>query len=79
MLAPFFHYLTPSFIISSANFLPVFFYNYTATVAAPVAPIMTEEAIEAIVVRVTGTDFLYAVSFHFFYCRLFIFDDLARL
>ena len=62
--------------MSSANLLPVFLYNYTATVAAPAAAIITEEAIEAIVMRVTGTDLIYAASLHSFYCRLFIFDAI---
>ena len=64
--------------MSSANLLPVFLYNYTATVAAPAAAIITEEAIEAIVMRVTGTDPIYAASLHSFYCRLFIFDAISR-
>ena len=64
--------------MSSANLLPVFLYNYTATVAAPAVAIITEEAIEAIVMRVTGTDLIYAASLHSFYCGLFIFDAIPR-
>lgn len=55
--------------------IPLHLYNYAAKLAAPAAPIVTEEAIEAIVVRVTGTDL---VSLLFFYCRLFVFDAVAR-
>ena len=58
--------------------IPLHLYNYAAKLAAPAAPIVTEEAIEAIVVRVTGTDLLYTVSLLFFYCRLFVFDAVAR-
>ena len=63
--------------MSSANLLPVFLYNYTATVAAPAAAIITEEAIEAIIMRVTGTDLIYAASLHSFYCRRCYTDALT--
>ena len=68
MLAPVIH--SSDFCYSSSSL--------QLRIAAPAAPIVTEEAIEAIVMRVTGTYRFYTVSLLFSYCRLYVFDAVAR-